>query len=109
MSKNNNMSFLKKIVQTNFGINTSMGEKIFKDLGINVRISPKSFKRRKQTEINSKFSQIATGKKLKDKIKLTLTFLSKNRTYKGIRHKLKYPARGQRTHTNAKTKKKFKF
>ena len=36
-------------------------------------------------------------------------FLFKIRTYRGVRHKLKYPARGQRTHTNAKTKQKFKF
>jgi ribosomal protein S13 len=35
-------------------------------------------------------------------------FLSKIKTYKGVRHKLGYPVRGQRTHTNAKTK-KFKF
>jgi small subunit ribosomal protein S13 len=109
MSKNKNKSFLKKFVQTNFGLNTSMSEKVFKNLGINIRINSTTLKRKHRAEISKKFSQIITGKKLKDKIKTTLNFLSKNKTYRGIRHKLKYPARGQRTHTNAKTKKKFKF
>jgi ribosomal protein S13 len=109
MSKNKSISFLKKFVQTNYGVNTSMGEKVFRNLGINVRINASTLKRKQQAEISRKFSLITSGKKLKDKIKTTINFLSKNKTYKGIRHKLRYPARGQRTHTNAKTKKKFKF
>lgn len=32
----------------------------------------------------------------------------KNRSYKGIRHRYKYPTRGQRTRSNARTKKKLK-
>lgn len=38
-----------------------------------------------------------------------LLFLWNIRLYRGIRHKLLLPARGQRTHTNRKTKRKFKF
>ena len=49
------------------------------------------------------------GKKLKNSQKQTFEFLFKIRSYRGVRHKLKYPSRGQRTHTNAKTKQKFKF
>jgi small subunit ribosomal protein S13 len=109
VNEDENKSFLRKIVQTNYGVNVSMSEKIFKNLGVNVRINSDILKRRKQTEINRKLAQKITGKKLKDKIKATFSFLSKNKTYKGIRHKFKYPARGQRTHTNARTKKKFKF
>jgi small subunit ribosomal protein S13 len=109
MSKNTNVSFLKSFIQKNYGISTSTSGKIFKNLGLNIRINSTNFKRRKQTEINKKVLQTTTGKKLQDKIQSNLLFLSKNKTYKGIRHKLKYPARGQRTHTNAKTKKKFRF
>ena len=38
-----------------------------------------------------------------------LNFLFKIKSYRGLRHKFKYPSRGQRTHTNAKTKQKFKL
>lgn len=38
-----------------------------------------------------------------------LRFLWQIRLYRGIRHKLKLPARGQRTHTNRNTKRKFIF
>jgi small subunit ribosomal protein S13 len=38
-----------------------------------------------------------------------LRFLWAIRVYRGVRHMLKLPARGQRTHSNSKTKKKFKF
>ena len=48
-------------------------------------------------------------KNLKGKTYEFIEFLIKTRTYKGVRHKLKYPARGQRTHTNAKTSKKKKI
>ena len=52
---------------------------------------------------------IILGKKLYTSVKENLEFLSKIKTYRGLRHKFKYPSRGQRTHTNAKTKQKFKF
>ena len=42
-----------------------------------------------------------------DYIKSLNKLIKKIKTYKGIRHKLKYPCRGQRTHTNAKTVKKL--
>jgi small subunit ribosomal protein S13 len=109
MRKNKKVTFLENFVLKNFGVNISISVEIFKSLGINSRINPNNLKRKKQAEINKKFSQITTGKKLKDKIKTAYTFLFQNKTYKGIRHKLKYPARGQRTHTNAKTKKKLGF
>ena len=43
---------------------------------------------------------------LKNEIKGRINFLLEQKTYKGVRHKLKYPVRGQRTRTNAKTTKK---
>lgn len=47
--------------------------------------------------------------KLKTIITKRLFFFWNIRLYRGIRHMLRLPARGQRTHTNRKTKKKFKF
>lgn len=105
MSKNTNTSFLKSFIKNTYGIGQVKGMFLTKNCGINVRINSQKIKTKQLNEINKKTQLITTGKKLKDKIKNTVSFLIKTKTYKGIRHKLKYPARGQRTHTNAKTKK----
>ena len=102
-------SFLKILTENNYGIGLKTGNVFFKKLGLNSRINPKTFKRKQINEINKRSQSTLSGKKLKENKKNIILFLSKNKTYKGIRHKLKYPARGQRTHTNAKTKKKFKY
>jgi small subunit ribosomal protein S13 len=69
---------------------------------------PKTLKIRQQIAIDKRLKAIQYVKKYKDSIKNNIIFLSKIKTYKGVRHKLGYPVRGQRTHTNAKTK-KFKI
>ena len=102
-------SFLKNLTENNYGIGSKTGNSFLKNLGLNSRINPKTFKRKQINEINRRSQNTLSGKKLKENKKNIILFLSKNKTYKGIRHKLKYPARGQRTHTNAKTKKKFKY
>jgi small subunit ribosomal protein S13 len=45
--------------------------------------------------------------KNKTKILKNIRFLIKIKCIKGLRHKLGFPVRGQRTRTNAKTVKKF--
>ncbi len=47
--------------------------------------------------------------KFRSSITKRLHFFWHIKLYKGIRHMLRLPARGQRTHTNKQTKKKFKF
>ena len=64
---------------------------------------------KQQIKVNKNVEKHNTGKKLYTSVKENLEFLSKIKTYRGLRHKFKYPSRGQRTHTNAKTKQKFKF
>jgi len=46
---------------------------------------------------------------LRRKIELNIKRLYDIKCYRGLRHKLKLPVRGQRTKTNAKTSKKKKF
>jgi ribosomal protein S13 len=56
---------------------------------------------------NLLFEQLKKKKTLKEKnFHLNINFLKKIKCYKGIRHVLNLPVRGQRTHTNAKTSKK---
>ena len=62
-----------------------------------------------KTENFFKKQQINKSKLLKEIIKKNIEFMIELKSYRGIRHKLKYPVRGQRTHTNAKTRIKFKI
>jgi small subunit ribosomal protein S13 len=105
----NKKSFVKTLMLNNFGFGKMISQNLCRVLGLNIRINPKILKKKQLTQIAKKSHVIISGKKLKEKIKESIDLLIRNRVYKGIRHKLKYPARGQRTHTNAKTKKKFKY
>nr|AIU44683.1 ribosomal protein S13 [Cyanophora paradoxa] len=49
------------------------------------------------------------GVDLQNQIKANFKNLVQISSYRGIRHTLKLPVRGQRTHTNSKTKKKIKY
>lgn len=94
-----------------FGINSKIQKKVYSKLGINKKIPFIKLKNNLlfKTENVFKKQQIKKGKFLKENIKKNIDFLIELKSYKGTRHKLKYPVRGQRTHTNAKTRIKFKI
>jgi small subunit ribosomal protein S13 len=104
----NQNPIINNIIKT-FGINRKTTLSSFKKSGLNTKKNLKFLKPKQNLEINKNFINESIGKKLSNSIKENIEFLFKIKTYRGIRHKLKYPARGQRTHTNAKTKQKFKF
>jgi small subunit ribosomal protein S13 len=89
-----------------YGVKKKVKSEFFKSYGLNSRISPKSLKVQQNLKLNSFLSKIRLGKNLKEFIRNNIFFYIKIKNYKGNRHKLKYPTRGQRTHTNAKTRKK---
>lgn len=92
-----------------FGINKYQSTKICKNLGINPQIT---INKLKKNHVNSLIFYINKNLKIEQKLR----FLKKNyisnlldmKTIRGIRQNLGLPVRGQRTHTNAKTCKKFK-
>ncbi len=92
-----------------YGIKKQIKKKFFKDSGINLRVIPKNLKTKQNIKLNSFLTKIRFGKNLKEFIRNNIFFFIKIKSYKGNRHKLKYPTRGQRTHTNAKTKKKTTY
>ncbi len=65
--------------------------------------------KRLQNEYIKKYFDLNFFNKLKFSITKRLHFFWNIKLYKGIRHMLRLPSRGQRTHTNKQTKKKFKF
>jgi ribosomal protein S13 len=91
-----------------FGISTRKMYLFSQYLGSNPK--NKRFKLRKfQNSFVRKQFDLEFFSKFKSLITKRLYFFWNIKLYRGIRHMLRLPARGQRTHTNGKTKKKFKF
>ena len=89
-----------------FGIGQSLSLRIKQNKGLNLN-KPISFlntdqKKRIQLVVENQ----DINYNLKSNLQKNIDFLKKSNSYRGERHKLKYPCRGQRTHTNAKTVKK---
>ena len=101
-------SFIKNI-QKNYGVGTGKIKQFLSHYGLNPRTNTKYIKKNSYDDIKKIIDTSITERMLKNYIKNNILFLSENKTYRGIRHKLKYPVRGQRTHTNAKTTKKKKL
>ncbi len=74
-------------------------------LGLNSRLKPLYLKGQAKLLLN-KERQVESSLQ---KDSANIQFLKEIRSYRGIRHKIRLPVRGQRTHTNAKTTKKKKF
>ena len=88
------------------GINRDVFLNFNKKSGLNKRLDSSFLKRKHIYKFNKIVVKTCVEKKLREKVKNNITFLSNVKCYKGNRHRLKYPTRGQRTHTNAKTRKK---
>lgn len=114
------MSFLKKkifnkitILQnltTIYGIGNVSATNICKNIGCNPSLVFSNLREDQiykiLTYIEKNYILIENNLKLFKKN--NLNYFSKVKNYKFFRHKVGLPARGQRTHTNANTKRKFK-
>jgi small subunit ribosomal protein S13 len=104
MNKKSKLENLSKI----YGINTSSFLLLKKKIGVNYRLKKLFIKEIQLKKSKKLLLTIKTEKKLKMEIKESINYLKKLKSFKGIRHKLGYPCRGQRTHTNARTAKKLR-
>jgi small subunit ribosomal protein S13 len=95
-----------KSIKKKFGIGNSKIKTIISHCGLNPKVNSKNLKKRHLEETNKITQNFKLERNLKNEIKGRINFLLEHKTYKGVRHKLKYPVRGQRTRTNAKTTKK---
>jgi len=111
--------FKKVLLLKNYGINKKNLSNIYLNTLINKRLSKINFKQKHLLKINKFISTKLYIKKLNKKKKIriktrkkvskNLKFKIKIKSYIGRRLILKYPIRGQRTHTNAKTARKLRF
>jgi small subunit ribosomal protein S13 len=103
--KQNNL--LKKRIFLNvFGIALKTKHLYFNQFGINNRINLSNITDKKVNQINKKLNLKLKGKKLIFLINKYIAFYKNLYNYRGIRHKQLKPVRGQRTKTNAKTRRK---
>jgi small subunit ribosomal protein S13 len=101
--------FFKQKKQTNiskYGVGLSKLEEIYKLVGINFNRKAVVYKSQHKKKIRDLTNQISYFGSLKLKNKRAIEFYTKLKNYRGVRHSAKYPVRGQRTHTNAKTVKR---
>ena len=94
---------------TLYGINEYQSKKICKNVGINPQITVNKLK---NYQVNRLISYINKNLKIEEVLKqinkTKLNELLEIKSIRGIRQSSGLPVRGQRTHTNAKTAKKFK-
>jgi ribosomal protein S13 len=91
-----------------FGISIKKMYLLSQYLGAN----PKNFRfklRKFQNSFVKQHFDLEFFSKFKASLTKRLYFFWNIKIYRGIRHMLRLPSRGQRTHTNSRTKKKFKF
>jgi small subunit ribosomal protein S13 len=96
--------FKKNLVST-VGIGLNNLTFIYKKIGLNYKKKYTRIKCKHQLHMTRIINKATYSDTLKLKVKRAITFYIKIKSYKGMRHSFGYPVRGQRTHTNAKTKK----
>ena len=98
---NKQNSELNKIINI-YGLGKNKLKEIYNQLGLNLKKNFLTLNLIKQINKLTVLNKIDKKKE----ISIRKFTIEKLKNYKGIRHQLRYPVRGQRTHTNAKTRKK---
>jgi small subunit ribosomal protein S13 len=89
-----------------YGIGVSLASKICKDLNIDPMKMTKNLTPKEISEIEKYIdNNLKIGNELRREIQSNIKRLIEINCYRGIRHKKKLPVRGQRTRTNARTRK----
>ena len=88
-----------------YGIGDTTAEKICKDAGVSVDIRTKNLTDEQLPALRSEVAKYRTEGDLRREVALNIKRLMEIGCYRGIRHKRGLPVRGQRTRTNARTRK----
>jgi small subunit ribosomal protein S13 len=100
--------FLESFKST-YGIGNNRVKELCSKSGINCLVLNNKSKMSINKKIKKIFNKCVFSTELRAQNKKYFNFFWTIRIYKGFRHKFKLPGRGQRTKTNAKTKKKIKM
>lgn len=88
-----------------YGIGRSLSHRMLKTLNISVDTRVKDLSEIDLNKIREYISKIPVEGDLKRKVQLEIKRLQEIGCYRGLRHRRRLPVRGQRTKTNARTRK----
>lgn len=88
-----------------YGIGRKISKKILSELKINLDTKVKDLTENEVGKLRERIGKMATEGDLRRKIGMDIKRLQDIGTYRGFRHRKRLPVRGQRTKTNARTKK----
>ena len=86
------------------GVGRSLSKAILTELGININKKVKDLSEEDQAKLRDALTKIRTEGDLRRKVQMDVKRLQDIGSYRGYRHKKRLPVRGQRTKTNARTK-----
>ena len=86
------------------GIGIKSSQNIFEKLKISLSLRVKELSEHQIVSLRNELQNYVLEGDLRRKVSQNIRRLAEIGSYKGIRHKRKLPVRGQRTHTNARTK-----
>ncbi len=88
-----------------YGIGNTTAKKICKDAGVSEDIRVKNLTDDQLVALRTEVAKYKTEGDLRREVALNIKRLTEIGCYRGIRHKRGLPCRGQRTKTNARTRK----
>lgn len=88
-----------------YGVGRSLSAKILRDLNINADTKVRDLNEVDLNKIREYIAKIPVEGDLKRKVQLDIKRLQEVGCYRGLRHRKRLPVRGQRTKTNARTRK----
>ncbi len=88
-----------------YGIGDTTAKKICEDAGVNEDIRVKNLTDEQLTALRTEVAKYKTEGDLRREVAMNIKRLQEIGCYRGLRHKRGLPVRGQRTKTNARTRK----
>ena len=92
-------------LQSIFGVGRSRAKKVCVDAGINPVVKIKDLTEAEVDKIRQEIAKFGVEGDLRREIGMSIKRLIDLGTYRGLRHRRGLPMRGQRTRTNARTRK----
>ncbi|MGL6115464.1 30S ribosomal protein S13 [Cetobacterium sp. SF1] len=88
-----------------YGIGKPTSQKVLREAGVSFDTRVKDLTEEEVNKIRAIIEQIKVEGDLRKEIRLAIKRLMDIRCYRGLRHKMNLPVRGQKSKTNARTRK----
>ncbi len=96
---------MKIAIRSLYGVGPKIGNEVLEKAGINLNTNSNDLTEEEANSIRTALSDYNVEGDLRREVGLNIKRLKDLGCYRGIRHRRSLPCRGQRTHTNARTRK----